>query len=123
MDRKLVIIDDDRMTLRMLEELLSQEGVKIFGVRDGFEGLKLILEEVPDVVISDVLVPGLDGFDLCRKIKENPGLAKTKVILMSAVFKGYYYKNDIRESGADDFFIKPIQTDVLKKRVAEFLNP
>ncbi|MCJ7612645.1 MAG: hypothetical protein MUP19_10320, partial [Candidatus Aminicenantes bacterium] len=48
-------------------------------------------------------------------------LANTKIIIMSAVYKGYYHKNEIRESGADDFVLKPIDTDDLKNKVAKFL--
>jgi len=121
MIRKIVVLDDDRVTLRMLEEVLSQENVQIFTARDGEEGYKLILKEMPDIVISDLLMPKVDGFDLCRKIKKEPQLANTKIIIMSAVYKGYYHKNEIRESGADDFVLKPIDTDDLKNKVAKFL--
>jgi DNA-binding response OmpR family regulator len=121
MIRKIVIIDDDRVTLKMLEEILSQENVQIFTARDGEEGYKLILKETPDIVISDLLMPNVDGFDLCRKIKKEPQLAKTKIIIMSAVYKGYYHKSEIRESGADDFVLKPIDTDDLKNKVAKLL--
>jgi DNA-binding response OmpR family regulator len=121
MIRKIVVLDDDRVTLRMLEEVLSQENVQIFTARDGDEGYKLILKETPDIVISDLLMPNVDGFDLCRKIKKEPQLANTKIIIMSAVYKGYYHKSEIRESGADDFILKPIDTDDLKNKVAKFL--
>ncbi len=121
MIRKIVVLDDDRVTLRMLEEVLSQENVQIFTARDGDEGYKLILKETPDIVISDLLMPNVDGFDLCRKIKKEPQLANTKIIIMSAVYKGFYHKSEIRESGADDFILKPIDTDDLKNKVAKFL--
>ncbi len=119
--RKILIIEDDPVTLTMLAKLLAANDRQILTSRDGRDGLDQIFKEKPDLVICDLLIPHVDGLDLCRTIKADEALHFTRVILMSAVYKGFQHKSDIWESGADDFITKPIDTKLLKEKVAEYL--
>jgi len=119
---KIVVVDDDRVTLALLEKALRRDDVQVFSAFDGLGGLTLVNRERPELVIVDLLLPHIDGFDLCRRIKENPLLPETKVIVMSAVYKGLYFKHDISESGADAFVAKPINIQELKAKVEGFLK-
>ena len=118
---KIAIIDDDPVTRTMLARILDREDLKIMQASDGQEGWDMIQREVPDLVISDMLIARIDGLDLCRKIKRDPILKLVKVILISAIYKGFHHRAEIRESQADDFIEKPIQAKVLKEKVDRLL--
>jgi DNA-binding response OmpR family regulator len=118
---KIVIIEDDPVTRTMLAKILSREDLKVLQASDGQEGWSLIQSEAPDLVITDMLISRIDGLELCRKIKEDRNLNLIKVILISAVYKGFRFKSDIRESKADDFIAKPIQADILREKVDRLL--
>ena len=122
MIRKIVVIDDDPVTLTMLTKLLAQEDVQVFSSPDGLKGWELIQRERPDLVISDLLVPHVDGLELSRRIKNHPALESTQIILMSAVYKGFYHRSDIQASGAGDFIAKPIDTKILREKINRLWN-
>ena len=98
MKGKILIIDDDRVTLTMLEMILSRHGYQVLSAKDGAEGLEVASKEKPDVVISDMLIPKIHGLDICNKIKQNPQLKDTKIILMTAVYKGAAFQFEAKES-------------------------
>ena len=122
MATKIVVIDDDRVTLAVIEKALILAGFWIYSAKDGEEGLELVKREKPDILISDMLLPKIHGVDLCKIVKESPELKATLVILMSAVYKKMTYKDLIRESGADDFIGKPVDLDDLKDRINKLLQ-
>jgi len=118
---KIAIIDDDPVTRALLAKILDREDLQVMQASDGQEAWDMIQREVPDLVISDMLIARIDGLELCRKIKRDPILKLVKVILMSAVYKGFHHKAEIRESKADDFIEKPIQAKVLREKVDRLL--
>jgi DNA-binding response OmpR family regulator len=119
---KIVIIDDDRVTLRLLEKTLADEETEVLSAGDGGEGWKLIQEHRPALVISDMLIPKIHGIELVRLLKEDPVLSETKVILMSAVYKSLPFKKDIHESGADFFIEKPLDMEKLKGYIKKIFS-
>ncbi len=119
---KIVIIDDDRITLAVIEKALILDGFWIYSAKDGEEGLELVKREKPDILISDMLIPKIHGIDLCKKVKESQELKHTRVILMSAVYKNITYKDLIMESGADDFMEKPVDLNTLKDKINKLLK-
>lgn len=108
MSRKIAIIDDDRVTLTLLEKVLKQEGFQVVTAMDGAEGLDLVIAEEPDIVITDLLLPKIHGLELCKKIKSHANLERVIIIVMTAVYKGLSFKGDIEESGADYYLEKPL---------------
>lgn len=113
MKRKILIVDDDRVTVTMLEMILSRQKYQVLSAQDGSQGFKLIKKERPDAVISDMLLPKIHGLELCKMIKQDPDLHQTKVILMTAVYKGTAFKFEAKDCGADSFIEKPIDTNEL----------
>ncbi len=120
MAQKIVVIDDDKVTLKLLTEILSRNGYETFGAHDGQEGLALVKWEIPELVLTDLLIPILDGIGVCQKIKEDPDLIATKVIVMSAL-RNPLLVREARAAGADDFLDKPIKTDVLLELVKRLI--
>lgn len=121
MKGKILIVDDDKVTLTMLEMILSRHGYTTLSAQDGAEGLEIAIKQKPDVVISDMLIPKLHGLDLCAKIRQDPQLKETGIILMTAVYKGAAFQFEAKESGADHFIEKPIDTNGLLSKLEELI--
>jgi len=119
---KIVVAEDDRSTLAFLEKTLILRGFWVYGTRDGEEAFEVIKKEIPDLVISDMLMPKLHGLDLCMKIKESPELSHIKVILITGVYPGSIGQREALSHGADSFIIKPIDQDRLVNRIFELLR-
>jgi len=121
MPEKIVVIDDDKVTRKLLTELLARNGYETFGAHDGQEGVALVKWEQPGLVLTDLLIPILDGIGVCQQIKSDPDLVGTKVVVMSAL-KNPVLIREARAAGADDFVDKPIKTDSLLELVARLLS-
>ncbi len=118
--KTILIVDDDVYIRRPLEFILREEGFQPVTASSGEEGLRKAGEVRPDLIFLDVMMPGLDGFTVCRRLKEDPGLASIPVILLSA--RG---QEDDRDrglgAGAADFMTKPYSPAELVRRVRELL--
>ncbi len=105
MPRKILIIEDDEMLRGLITQKLSREGYKVTCAIDGESGLKAVKDEMPDLVLLDILLPGLDGFEVLRKIKQDTSLAHTPVVILSNLWQ----KEDIEKGlalGAADYLVK-----------------
>jgi DNA-binding response OmpR family regulator len=122
MSVKIVVVDDDRATLAILERNLIKRGFWVYSAKDGEEGLDLISKEKPDLVISDMLMPKIHGVDLCKTIRATPELEKIKVIMMTGVYKGRLGLEEAFDSGADYFITKPLDIDNLLNKIYELLE-
>jgi DNA-binding response OmpR family regulator len=114
---KILVVDDDRVTLLLLASRLIKEGYRVLTAANGEEAWAAAERERPALVISDMLLPKMDGISLCLKIKGHPDLAATRVILATAVFKQATFRAEARMSGADEFVEKPFDMDILISRV------
>ena len=122
MSRKIVVVDDDKVTLTMLQMVLFKHGFQVLAAEDGQKGLELAQKERPDVLITDMLIPKIDGLNLCKKIKEMPELKNTKVIVITAVYKGIPFRHEAQEFGADGFIEKPVDTKELISKIEALLS-
>jgi putative two-component system response regulator len=111
-----LVVDDEPSVTSFLARLLVREGYVVNTAHDGPSALTSIAEHPPDVVLLDVMVPGLDGFEVCRRLKREPGTRLMPVVLVTALsaredrIKGL-------EAGADEFLTKPVDTHELLTRV------
>jgi DNA-binding response OmpR family regulator len=117
MNRKIVVADDDRVTLEILYHILANNSFYVYSARDGQAALELVKKEKPDILISDLVLPKLDGIALCKKVKEDPELSRTRVIMMTAVYKGSTFRPLARDCGADDYIEKPINSTTLLEKI------
>ncbi len=118
---KIVLVDDVEANLQLLSALLTREGYVVQVASDGFAALDLVSKQMPDLVITDVMMPGMDGFELCRRIKSNPATRLTPIILVTSLAD----RNDRIagiEAGADDFLSKPVDYHELKARVRSLVK-
>ncbi len=105
MAKKILIIEDDELLRGLIYQKLLREGYEISQAIDGESGLKMVVEEKPDLVLLDLLLPGMDGFEVLKKIKEHPSLAPIPVVILSNLWQ----KEDIEKGmklGAADYLIK-----------------
>ena len=114
--RKIVIIEDEPDILEVLSYNLRREGFEILTSADGIQGLALVKREHPDLVLLDLMLPGIDGVEICTSIKKNPDTQHTLLIMVTA--KGE--ESDIVLGlgvGADDYISKPFSPKELVARV------
>jgi len=115
---KILIVDDEPNILLSLEFLMTKQGFKVFVARDGKEALKTIDEELPNIIILDIMMPEVDGYEVCQYIKSKEALANSKIVFLSAKSKD----SDIKKGydlGADLYITKPFSTRSLVREVKQ----
>ena len=111
----LLVIDDEPSILRVITLALRNEGVNILTATDGETALDLLSRKTPDLVITDVRLPGVDGVEIARRVKSNPQLSSTSVLLISAY-------GEPQDHPADAFLAKPFAIEQLAAQVSELLE-
>jgi two-component system alkaline phosphatase synthesis response regulator PhoP len=122
--RKILIVDDEpniRILLRQAFEDLEASGVEMLETGEGGEAWRLIQSQRPDLIILDIMMPGLSGYEICRRVKQDSALSETHVIILTAKGQAVDRQRSF-EAGADDFILKPFDTVDLIKRVADTLG-
>lgn len=117
----ILLIEDDSMVSRTVERSLRGEEFKIAVATDGVEGLKLARKRPPELIVLDIMMPGMDGYAVCRELRSDPQLAETPVLFLTAKIKD---EDKIAGflAGADDYLAKPFNVDELVLRVRAILR-
>jgi CheY-like chemotaxis protein len=116
-----VVVDDDQKIIIMTGEILSRMGFRIFSAGDGKKGLELIKQVIPDLIVCDLLLPGIHGAELCNLVRQDPSLDNAKIIAISAVYNESDYKL-VMNCKADAFIEKPFDIDDFEQLVNELMN-
>ncbi len=121
MARSILVVDDDEDQLRVFALLLRKHGFEVITAPDGQTALDLVKAEDPALVLLDVNMPGLNGFEVCQRIKANPETRLTPVVLVTTLTAT---EDRVRglEAGADDFLSKPVDRNELLARTRSLLN-
>lgn len=118
---KILVVEDERDILELVEISLQLGGFEVAKAMDGLEAIEKALTEQPDLILLDIKLPKLSGYDVCRKLKEIPQMKNTPIVFLTA--KGQ--EHEIRagfEARGDDYIIKPFSPDELPRKVQEILN-
>ena len=121
MNEKILIVEDEKKISHLLSINFMGENYIVETAFSGEEALKKIDKFNPDLVLLDVMLPNMSGWDVCRKIKQNQKHSKTLVIILTASSQ----KSDIEKAvmaGADGFYIKPFEIEVITKEIAEMFR-
>lgn len=121
MSARVLVVDDILPNVKLLEAKLSSEYYDVLTAMNGEEALRCVAEESPDLVLLDVMMPGMDGFEVCTRIKANPKTAHIPVVMVTALTDANDRVRGL-ESGADDFLSKPINDIALMARVRSLVR-
>jgi DNA-binding response OmpR family regulator len=121
MSKTVLIADDEPNIVISLEFLLEQDGYRVLLARDGHEALEAIEREVPDLVLLDVMLPRLSGYDVCQRIRQKPELAKVRVIMLTARGREVEVTKGLA-LGADAYVTKPFSTRDLLEQIRRQLG-
>jgi two-component system cell cycle response regulator len=121
MSARVLVVDDILPNVKLLEAKLASEYYDVLTAMNGEEALRRVSDESPDLVLLDVMMPGMDGFEVCTKIKANPKTAHIPVVMVTALTDA---QDKVRglEAGADDFLSKPINDIALMARVRSLVR-
>lgn len=124
MDKKLLIVDDEahiRMLIEQTLEDLEDEGVELLFADNGEKALEIIKDEEPDLVFLDVMMPKMNGMEVCQKVKKELGLSGVYIILLTAKGQEVDRQKGL-EMGADKYMTKPFDPDEMLSVAEEILN-
>jgi DNA-binding response OmpR family regulator len=112
----ILLVDDNQDNLNILRAYLESRGYTVAEATEGKDALAKVEQIRPELVLLDVMMPGMDGWEVCRTIKNHPDLASTRVVMVTAK-GGYEDKFEGMRSGADDYVVKPINLQELGEKV------
>ena len=117
----ILLVDDDPDIREFVTFNLAKEGYNMVTAKDGAEGVEAVKKHRPDLVLLDVMMPGMDGIEACEAIRTNPDIASTLIAFLSARGEDYSQVAGF-DAGADDYITKPIRPKVLVSRVKALLR-
>ncbi len=120
-DIKVLIVDDEEDILEFVSYNLSKEGYQIEIANDGPSAIEKAEEFGPDLIILDIMMPGMDGIEVCTLLRENKDLKNTLIVFLTARSESFTQVSAL-ESGGDDFITKPVKPNVLKSRVKAIIR-
>ncbi len=118
---RILIADDDPMIIRLLEIKISQQGYDVITAEDGLQALDTALDQLPDLIVLDGMMPGLDGLEVLRRLRQNPATENTPIILLTARDQ----LEDVEEalsSGASTYLVKPVNPQDLIATIDGYLT-
>lgn len=119
--KKILIVDDDSQIQKVLTNVLSAQKYETAVASDGFEAGVKVTEFKPGLIILDLFMPGMDGFEVCKRIKENPLSSQTKILAITG-YDTEENKDRIMEAGADGYMAKPFLKDEILQQIEALLN-
>ncbi len=119
---KVLIVDDNEQNVELLQAYIEEiEGARITTAADGLEALRAVSEEKPDLILLDVMMPNMSGFEVCKQLKEDPTTRDIPVIMVTVLNESSDYERGM-ESGADDFLTRPFNRVEFIARVRSLLR-
>jgi DNA-binding response OmpR family regulator len=119
--KKILIVEDDPSFSRAINHIIQKEGYDVITAANGMSGLRMAQEEKPDLLILDVMLPGLDGIEICHRLRQNPPTATLPIIMLSAKGQEADRTTGLKV-GANEYLTKPIDRALLLEKVTSLLG-
>jgi len=119
--KKILIIEDEKNIILLLKMFLEHNGFEVFTAGNGFDGIKIAQESNPDLILLDIVLPGINGYLVCKNLKEDEKTKGIPIIVISARTS----KDDIEKIfsfGAQDYIAKPFSLPQIKKSILKYLQ-
>ena len=120
--KTILVVDDEPAIVKVVSFRLKKAGYNVVSAADGQEGLDLIGKIKPDLILLDLRLPVLDGFQVCQKVKADENLKAIPIIIFTASSMGENIDSRYKEVGADDYLIKPFEPEVLLEKIRKLLG-
>ncbi|WP_260294615.1 response regulator [Sedimenticola hydrogenitrophicus] len=122
MSQHILIVDDEKNIAISVDYLLRREGYEVSVAHDGEEGLRRIRDDRPDLVLLDIMMPKLNGFEVCEAVRQDPELAGVRIVMLTAKGRDAEKEKGLA-LGADAYITKPFATRELVSQVKALLQP
>jgi DNA-binding response OmpR family regulator len=120
MSKTVLIVDDEPSIVVALEFLMQQNGYDVLVAYSGEEAIEMIDKYIPDLILLDIMLPGIDGFEVCEIVRFNPEWQKMKVMFLTALGREMDMAKGLK-LGADDYIAKPFKSATLVKKIKKLL--
>jgi CheY-like chemotaxis protein len=122
MSKRILVVDDNDMNLTLIAKILELEGYRVTIAHNGKEAIQCVVQETPDLAVLDVMMPDMNGYVLCQKLREPPVNATWPIVLLTAM-NSELEKKDALKAGANDIWSKPFDLELFRRRIGELLKP
>ena len=119
--KSILVVDDEDIIRSLLRLTLVRAGYDVTEAETGEEGISIVRQQIPDLILLDVMMAGIDGFEVCEQIRQDPDIAHIPIIMLSAR-KDPESRRESQRVGATDYLTKPVAIDVLLWRVDRALK-
>ena len=121
MPLRILVVDDEAINLKLVSRLLEMEGYEVITAQSGEASLRLIEQTPPEMALLDVMMPDMDGYELCRRLRQNPRTAGIPIVMLTAMVDENDRLKGI-EAGADDCLPKPFNVELMRALLARLLQ-
>jgi CheY-like chemotaxis protein len=121
MPYNILIVDDNEMNLLLLAKILELEGYQVTMAHNGIEAIQLAIQIKPDLALLDVMMPEMNGYELCQKMRQPPFNKEMPIVMLTAMSSDGERAQAL-EAGANDIWSKPFDMDVFRRRIGELLK-
>ncbi|MBI4248311.1 MAG: response regulator [Elusimicrobia bacterium] len=120
-NRTILVVEDEPATREVLRRALEQEGYRVCLASDGEEAVEMLRRESTDVILLDLVLPGINGWEFCRAVRGEPALAHIPIIIITAKDSPAYQQKAF-DLGANDYILKPFDLEEVKSRIAAVIQ-
>lgn len=117
-----LVVDDNDINLLLVKKILELEGYKVTSATNGIDAIQSVLQNMPDLAILDLMMPDMNGFELCQKLRQSPINASCPIVMLTAL-NSETEKVRAKAAGADDVMSKPFDMDLFRQRINVLLAP
>jgi len=117
----ILVVDDNDMNLFLLGKILELEGYQVTMARNGIEAIQSVAQNMPDLALLDVMMPDMNGYELCQKMRQPPFSAGIPIVMLTAMSSDGERAQAL-EAGANDIWSKPFDLEVFRRRIGELIK-